>query len=658
MKKSFSPLVFSASLGSKLFVASLIFPLSALAAEVMAQADRAKQEGGAERIELAPMTVTGQALERGYIAPNASTATKTDTPLMETPISIQVVPEAVAEDQQAIRLDGITQNVSGVQTMRQLGILFDNFIIRGFTSSNFNVYRDGLRLGTQSFETANLERVEILKGPPSALFGRSNPGGLVNMVTKKPLTQPYYALSQQFGSYDLYRTTLDATGAITDDGALAYRLNFVYLDSNSFRDFVDRERVFMAPQFTWKPTEALEVNFGYEYKNDDVTGDRGIPAIGNRPAKVSISRFIGEPDFSLQEAESHLAHLNWAYRFNENWKIQQRFAANILDTFNRNIVPLSLQADNRTINRGLFGGLTKRETYATDIHVNGQFDLFGARHNILVGFDYLRFTQSRGATFLASAPFLSPIDVFEPVYGTTQIPDLDTLPKNNFTDLKTEWFGVYFQDQMDLTEQLHLLFSGRYDWAKTESGFSTTSAPEVSTLWTDKFSPRVGLVYQPLAWLSLYANWTQALGANNGRSADGSPFKPEWAEQFEGGFKMAFFQERLNASVAVYELTKENVLTADISTPDPSDQVAIGEARSQGVEVDFSGQITEQWDLIGNYAYTATEVLKDNNGNQGNRLPNVPKHSGSVWTTYELLESFISKFINIETFVLYSFILL
>lgn len=553
-------------------------------------------------------------------------------------MSIQVVPEAVLNDQQAIRLEDATKNVSGVQTMKQLGNLFEGFIIRGFPSSDFFViYRDGLRLGVQSFETANLERVEVLKGPASTLYGRSQPGGLVNMITKKPLTERYYSLSQQFGSYDLYRTALDATGPITDDGALAYRLNFVYLDSDSFRDFVERDRIFVAPQFTWAPTEAFEINAGYEYKDDDLTGDRGIPAIGNRPADVPISRFIGEPDFSLNESESHLAHLTWTYRFHDNWKVQQRFAANILDTFARNVVPVSLQADNRTVNRGLFNGLVERETYATDINLNGNFDLFGVHHNTLVGFDYLRFEQQNGgSTFLAGAPFITPIDVFNPVYGTVTIPD--DLPKNSFGTSQVEWFGLYFQDQIDLTENLHFLFSGRHDWSNSSSGFSSTAPPSVITkVTTEQFSPRVGLVYQPAHWLSLYANWTEGLGVNNGRSADGSPFEPELAEEYEGGMKLEFFDGRLNASLAVYELTKQNILTADTSTADPFDRVAIGEARSQGVELDLSGQITDRWNLIGSYSYIDTEVLKDDSGLQGNRLPTVPSHSGSLWTAYELI---------------------
>lgn len=574
---------------------------------------------------------------KDYSRTNASTATKTDTPLLETPISVQVIPKAVINDQQAFRLDEATKNVSGVQSFRQLGVLFDNFIIRGFTSGTFNVYRDGLRLGQQSFELANLEQVEVLKGPPSTLYGPSSPGGLVNLVTKKPLTESYYSLTQQFGSFDLYRTAVDATGAVNEDKTLAYRINLVSYDQNSFRDFVSSDRIFVAPQLTWKPNDAFEVNFGYEYKKDTTTGDRGLPAIGNRPANVPISRFIGEPNFSLQEAESNLAHFAWTYKFNGDWKIQQRFVTNSLDTFNRNIIPISLRSDNKTINRGLFSGSTTRDTYATDINVNGKFDLFKTRHNVAVGFDYLKFDQDVTATFLASAPFITPLDIFNPVYGTVNIPQ--NLAQNNFVALKTEWFGLYFQDQIDFTDQFHFLFSGRHDWARNASGFSSVGQPTaLSTVLAEQFSPRVGLLYEPVKWLSFYANWTRALGANNvGFSASGQPFAPEISELYEGGIKTQFFDGRLNSTLAIYHLVNENVLTADTSTPDPFDEIAIGKARSQGVEFDVSGEITDKLSVIGSYTYTDTKVTLDNGGFQGNRLPVVPKHSGSLWLTYEVL---------------------
>ncbi|MCK9609242.1 MAG: TonB-dependent receptor [Methylomonas sp.] len=208
-----------------------------------------------------------------YRLPNASTATKTDTPIMETPFSVQVVPKQVLEDQQVVRLDQAVRNVAGVNTSSLNQGNTDGFIIRGF--QNNITYRDGMLLptflggGTTKREMANLERVEVLKGPGSILFGRSEPGGIINMVTKQPLATPYYSLQQQFGSYDFYRTTIDATSPLTKDDTLLYRLNMSYETAGSFRDFVDSERVFIAPVLKWNISQRTQATFELEYQHFD-----------------------------------------------------------------------------------------------------------------------------------------------------------------------------------------------------------------------------------------------------------------------------------------------------------------------------------------------------------------------------------------------------
>ncbi len=309
-------------------------PLAALVAEAQRPIDYAqvsepapdKPQAPAKKSEEGPtvlpeMTVTASPLDRtSYSVPNASTATKTDTPIMETPVSIQVVPQQVIQDQQAIRLDDITKNVSGVQRDFSFGNGYEGFTIRGFSTNN-TVYRNGFRLFASIAETAHLDRVEVLKGPAAVLYGRIEPGGLVNLVTKRPSPESYYSLQQQFGSFDLYRTTADATGPITEDRSLLYRLNLAYLNSGSFRDFVFNDRIFLAPGLTWRPTPDDEFNLSVEYDNEDNYDDAGIPALGNRPAPLPSSRNLGEPDDEYN-VESVLVDLNGTHRFNTDWKVR------------------------------------------------------------------------------------------------------------------------------------------------------------------------------------------------------------------------------------------------------------------------------------------------------------------------------------------------
>ncbi|MGH8656432.1 MAG: TonB-dependent siderophore receptor, partial [Gammaproteobacteria bacterium] len=269
-----------------------------------------------ESTVLPEMTVTASPTdERGYNRLDATTATKTDTPIFDTPVSIQVVPREVMDDQQAIRLEDVTRNVSGVQPAFGFGDVTEEFIIRGFRTDFRNqVFRDGFRIrGIGVSETANLERVEVLKGLAAVLFGRVEPGGIINQVSKRPLPEPYYSLQQQFGSFDLYRTTVDATGPITKDRSLSYRLNLSYINSNSFRDNVFLDRVFVSPSLAWRPREGTEVNLKLEYKNQDTIDDEGIPAIGNRPAPLPISRNFCGPECKDNVGIGSI-YFNWSHR--------------------------------------------------------------------------------------------------------------------------------------------------------------------------------------------------------------------------------------------------------------------------------------------------------------------------------------------------------
>jgi len=270
--------------------------------------EQPKESSEPQEVTLPEMTVTAKPTDAtSYSVPNATTATKTDTPIMETPVSIQVIPQQVLRDQQAIRLSDALKNVSGVQP----SFAFTNregFTLRGFDNSAHGggaQYRDGFRVQESILSLANAERVEVLKSPASVLFGRIEPGGLINIATKRPLASPYYALEQQFGSFDTYRTTLDATGPITQDGTLAYRLNFEYLDQDSFRDFVAIDRTFVAPSLTWQPSGRTQIDLDFIYQDEDSDIDDGIPAIGDRPAPIPIERSLSEEEVSDTNSKNY-----------------------------------------------------------------------------------------------------------------------------------------------------------------------------------------------------------------------------------------------------------------------------------------------------------------------------------------------------------------
>ncbi|MCX7100974.1 MAG: TonB-dependent receptor, partial [Methylobacter sp.] len=260
-----------------------------------------EQINKADPTTLKPMTVKGNRNTelQSYSVSNATTGTKTDTPLFDTPISVQVVPKAVIDDQQAIGLENVLKNVSGVAKNWGFGAdSNENMYIRGFANSN-NIYRDGVLTPNTPISLANTERVEVLKGPSAMLYGRAQPGGLVNIVTKRPKTDAYYSLQQQFGSYDTYRTLLDATNKITKDGSLAYRLNYEHLDSGSFRDNHPTTRDFLAPSLTWKITDKTQLDLDFMYQNLKAVYDSGIPydlqLSGVIPGKIPLNFSGNEP---------------------------------------------------------------------------------------------------------------------------------------------------------------------------------------------------------------------------------------------------------------------------------------------------------------------------------------------------------------------------
>lgn len=566
-----------------------------------------------------------------YSLPNASTATKTDTPIMETPFSIQVVPKQVLEDVQAIRSTDALDYVSGIFRASGSGDFFDWTTRRGFNNFPLGDYRDGMPwpLGgglVGGRDLANTERVETLKGPASLLYGMAVPGGIVNYVTKKPLATPYYSLQQQFGSYDFYRTTLDATGPINDDKSLLYRFNLAYKSANSFRDMVNSDRVLVAPTVTWNISPRTQVNFELEYDTGHVVFDRGIPAIfqGTRPADLPRSRFLGEAN-PPSEYENLMVGVNWSHAFNDNWTFSHRF--NALYFGLEQIASTQTMINPSTINRFVAhstNGLEDQALYFNSVNLAGHFETWGLKHTLLLGGDYYRKSLDNfKASFTGSNT-----NIYDPVYlGPSIAQGTPTLNLKSGND----WFGLYFQDQIKLPFNLSMLAGFRYDSA--ESSVTVNNGKPNKSPRQDSLTPRGGLVWQPIPELSLYGSYSENFTGINSAGFGGSVLPPETAQQWELGAKTELFDKRFLATVAWYDLTKQNIAVFNGFT---GFNETIGEARSAGLEVDAKGEILPGWNMIASYAYTPDALVTQGNPNEiNNRLRGVPRHGGSLFTSYE-----------------------
>ena len=595
-----------------------------------------EEKGEMPFVEAKPVTVI--ASRQSYNVTHSTTATKTDTPIMETPFSIQAVPQQVIRDQQAVRLDTALNNVSGV-FQNQSFSLIESFNIRGFTT--FDYYREGTRIQaalTQAGrrETANLERIEVLKGPASILYGRIDPGGMINLVVKKPQVEPYYSLQQQIGSYDFYRTALDATSKLNESGSLLYRFNMSYENSGSFREFVQNDRAFFAPVVQWKLSDRTQITFDVEYGKGKVRPESGTVASGNRPVSLPIQRNLGE-SFAKATYDSTLAGFQWSHQFNDQWKVQHRFYVQDSTENDDVVLPLALQADGRTLDR-FFAGFrdNKHRSYNTSVDLTGHFDTWFAKHTLLAGGDYYHFRNT--GTIIDNFAFPS-IDIFNPVHGGAPVRD----PADDFSfDAREKWFGLYLQDQIQLPHHVRILAGMRYDNAEIAADSTFGGVQTSLTSKQDKVVPRVGLLWQPIKALSLYGNYVEGFGVPNlgALAVGGTQLKGQTSQQWEVGAKTELFDGRWNATLAWFDLTKQNIPTghSDPALAALGFSVLTGEARNRGIEMDLAGEVLPGLNVIGNYAYTDSEITQNNDGTVGNRFPNVPKHAGSLWATYRFQE--------------------
>ncbi|MEG4344219.1 TonB-dependent siderophore receptor [Microcoleus sp. A003_D6] len=584
------------------------------------------------------ITVTARQ-QTPYRAPNASTATRTDTPTRDIPQSIQVIPQEVIQDQQVIRAEEALNNVSGVTFEGGAEGQGLDIVLRGFTGAP--VLTDGFReYGLASSEllpdTANIDRIEVLKGPASILFGEVQPGGVINVATKQPLSNPFYEGEVQLGNYGFGRPRLDISGPLTSDGSLLYRLNTVYEHSEGFRDFEqDIDRVLVAPTIAWKISDRTDLTVRLQYSDIQQPIDFGRIAVGDRLLDTPRRRIFGEPDDSTT-IQLFAVGYDFEHRFSDNWKFRNAFRYSDRNTQQR-FASFPFEFDEATgIAQRSYGGFDLEfKNYSLQTNFVGNFATGSVRHTLLLGVDLNRLNDEEIGRLDFAA--LTPFNVFDPVYGAFPRPGFDTIPIFLNKKVESDRLGVYLQDQISLFDNLKLLAGIRYDTVEQTigsiEGFSAPS--DVKTTETnDAFTPRVGIVYQPIPEISLYGSYSRSFLPVTTAAADGSLLQPEKAKGFEFGLKTELFQNRISATLAYFDITKQNVATSDPNNSFFS--IATGEQRSRGVELDLSGEILPGWNIIGAYAYTDAEVTKDNAIEVGNGLSNVPEHSGSLWTTYTI----------------------
>ncbi|NJL19562.1 MAG: TonB-dependent siderophore receptor [Leptolyngbyaceae cyanobacterium SM1_3_5] len=576
-----------------------------------------------------------------YRIGESSVGTRTDTDILNVPQSIQVIPEQVIEEQGARSLGETARNTAGVTTGRiSSGSLATEFVIRGFATEN--ILRNGLRDTTQQFATGitNVDRLEILRGPASVLFGQGSLGGTVNIVTEIPLDEPTYELEYLIGQDDLHRGSIDFSSPFSPDSDLGFRLNMAYESSGSFREFEESNFLFIAPTVTLINTADTTLIADLEYLNVRSSGTASeLPALGtvvDSPfGSIDRTTNLGEP--SLSESRSNLTRLGYRidHRLSDDWRIRNEFLAAFSDVGeNTGVIPVSVLADGRSLRRVLTRNPSTNTSITFNTNVVGQFSTGSIDHELLFGVELFSDSLRDQIDIINVAT----IDLFDPEYSGVA----GNLLERQDTRTSRNAIGFYLQDQISLSDELILVLGGRFDVANLnfENLLRETDSFESQAT---AFSPRVGLVFKPEENLSFYASFTRSFEPVAGReqlfdpvtntTAFGQPFEPERGVQYEIGVK-ADFDDRLSATLALYQLDRSNVTTTGAESAFTT--VQVGEQRSRGVELSVTGELTDGWNLIASYAYTDAQITADNTFEVGNRLPNTPEHAASLWTTYEI----------------------
>ncbi|QDD89919.1 TonB-dependent siderophore receptor [Pseudomonas oryzihabitans] len=615
----------------RLVPALSLLPLCALPIHGFAQtADESPQA-------LSDLTITGTTESptgpvQGYKAERSSSATRTDTPLHETPQSVSVVSREALTDVSATSLQQALDLAGGVGRGNNFGGQgLTNYTVRGFTSAEY--FRNGFPMNRgypSAPDAALLERVEVLRGPAATLYGRSDPGGTFNVITKQPLGERKTTIGSQFTDQGQKRGTLDTTGPVDEDGRLAYRLNLIAQGGDTFRDDVHTERYEVAPVLSWQATDATLITFEADIIRNNAPLDRGRTNYLAQRAEASRSTNAWEKGTTnLLHNDSETYQLRFEHQLNDAWTLAGGFQ--YLDgSLKGNAVEANgVQANGVILGRNFSYRNLEWSDRDLQLNLTGHFDTFGLGHTLVTGvevedYDYRSIIQrSAGGTGVYT------VNLVDPVLGQPR-PALTRTPTHDHETLKS--WAAFVQDQLAVTDRLKLLGGVRlerfeHDYDNFVAGGQSWSNDDTAV------TPRLGASYDLTPELALYSSASKSFKPNTGAARQGGGFDPEEGKAYELGLKWAALGGRLSVDAAIFHTVKENVLTLD--PVDPNFSVAAGEVRSRGFELNVAGDLTRNWRILGGYAYTDAEVTKDNSLPSGTRLTNIPRNAVNLLNVYE-----------------------
>ncbi|EKF20532.1 TonB-dependent siderophore receptor [Nitratireductor pacificus] len=593
--------------------------------------------GGSTLLDTIRIEGAGGGQTEGYIASQDIAATKTDTPLIEVPKAVNVVTRDQIEAQGSQTVMEATRYTPGV-----VGAFGDSDSrndvqqARGFFV-RYNLNGSRLPYGAYSsaflrIDPYGLERIDVLKGPSSVMYGQSLPGGLINLASKMPTETPLREVAVQGGNHDHMQGMFDFSGPIDPEGRFLYRLTGLARDAGGRVDFGYDQRAFIAPALTWKPTDATSFTIFGHYQQDHTISDyMPLPAAGtlrpNPNGELPANRYAGEPGHDGFDREQYSIGYKFQHAFDSGWSVRQNLQFNSVDIDQRASPFFMLDGTQRYLSRVATQGLAGADTFTVDTSLTGSFSTGPVEHSVLVGLDYLYLDDSyRFASNLYGGSF----DLYDPVYGAVP-PAL--IPRFDY-NMKRRQTGLYVQDQMRWDNWI-MTAGLRHDSVDASSVHSATGTFDVDQT---ALTGQVGLVYRFDNGFAPYVSYSTSFDPIDNFSTTGEALKPLEGEQFEAGIKYESPDGRMFITASAFHLEQKNI-TAPNPDPTGSGLLQAGEARVRGLELEAKTELTPALSLIASYAYSDSVITKVNPGTEhllGKELVMVPEHQASVWLDYRI----------------------
>ncbi|MBE2164458.1 TonB-dependent siderophore receptor [Acinetobacter oleivorans] len=572
-----------------------------------------------------------------YVATKATSALKSDAPLFKTAQSVSVVTREQLDQKQARTLADALEGVAGVEAGKLGRRGWDDFVIRGQTSSD-SVYIDGLRVGQNTYvatELSGMDQVQVLKGPASINFGLVAPGGMVNLVTKRPEAENFARASMTYGSYNLKEGIFDLNYSPNNSEKGAFRLNGRISDQDDPTDYVYFKNYYISPSYNFDLGDNTDLSVITSYQHREYIRQQGLPVIGtlkdNPNGAIDRSLYIGDPNFGKYEADVYRTGYTFKHAFNNGWNFNQNFAVQKTEMDGTAVFAQTKKfwtdSSYTTINRANNSRhqVIDNLSFAIDNRLNKQFDLYGMQHDINIGVDAFQ----EKSDYTNDKYDIGNLNIYDPVYGQ------NVTLKQNVRDInRLKYLGLYLRDRIQFNDQWLLSLSGRQDWAQTQSTSLVTSSASKQS--DNAFTGSASVMYTLNDIVAPYVSYATSFTPNSGTDVNNNPFKPEEGKQVEVGMKLQSSDQRVQGAIAWYDLKRQNVLVTD--TANSGYKAQRGEQLTRGIETELSAEILEGLKLTAAYTYTIdAEISKDaNSSNVGKALDNIPEHAYSLSARYKL----------------------